>query len=244
MKCLIVEDEQHAADYLGHLISQSDFEVEVAGKIDTVAEAVLWLSENDVDIIFLDIQLGDGNGFNIFEQKQLKTPIIFTTSHSNYALEAFKLNTIDYLLKPIDLSDLNAALLKYNDLFGQPENLLSDKNYKKRFMISLPHIIRVVEVNDIAYFVVSNKHLFMMLNTGEQLLYEGTLDAVEASLNPKHFFRINRQFIIRRNAIKAMHHETRGRVRIEPIAPWKEDLIVSIERSIEFKKWLAGVVHI
>jgi two-component system, LytTR family, response regulator LytT len=237
MNCVIIEDEQHAASYLTYLIEHSEHKLNIMATIESVSEAIEWLKHNKIDLIFLDIQLGDGNSFAIFESIQLNTPIIFTTSYSNYAIDAFKLNSIAYLLKPIEQADLNKALSKLNGIY----NLMAipkPLEPTKKFLVQLPNSLRLIEDHDISYFMVQNRHVFIVLNSGEQLLYANTLDSLETSLNAKEFFRINRQFIVRSGAIQKMHMETRGRVRIETIASSKEDMIVSIDRAAQFKDWI------
>jgi two-component system response regulator LytT len=240
IKCVIIEDEQHAANYLTYLLERCEYEVTILAIIDTLAEAAEWLASNEVDLIFLDIQLGDGNSFSLFNSLKMPTPIIFTTSFSDYAIEAFKVNSISYLLKPFELADLNNALHKFHQLHPTQKNIKTSvsSQYQKRFLVSLPNTLRVLEDEDIAYFMVQNRHVFIVLNNGESLLFEGTLDALEVKLHPDLFFRINRQFIIRRGAIKNMFNETRGRVRLETINAAKEEMIVSIDRANEFKEWL------
>ena len=240
IRCVIIEDEQYAAKYLTYLLENCEYKIRILAVIDTLAEATVWLANNEVDLVFLDIQLGDGNSFSIFNSLKVDTPIIFTTSYSDYAIEAFKVNSISYLLKPFELDDLNNALHKFRQLRLPPGNPLNNDTpkYQKRFLGSLPTSLRVLEVEDIAYFMVQNRHVFIVLNTGESLLFESTLDALENKLNPELFFRINRQFIVQKNAIKNMFNETRGRVRIETYDAAREDMVVSIDRAAEFKLWL------
>lgn len=240
IKCVIIEDEQHAAEYLTYLLESCDYKIETLAIIDTLAEATAWLANNEVDLVFLDIQLGDGNSFSIFNTLKVDTPIIFTTSFSDYAIEAFKVNSISYLLKPFELAELNEALHKFHHLHSPQHTTqtVDSPKYQKRFLVSLPNSLRVLEDEDIAYFMVQNRHLFIVLNSGESLLFESTLETLETKLHPDLFFRINRQFIVRKSAIKNMFNETRGRVRIETINGAKEEMIVSIDRANEFKEWL------
>jgi two-component system response regulator LytT len=240
IKCVIIEDEQHASNYLTYLLEHCDYEIEIAAIIDTLADATVWLTNNEVDLIFLDIQLGDGNSFSIFNTLKINTPIIFTTSYGDYAIEAFKVNSISYLLKPFELTDLNGALHKFFHLRAPQDNISTadNTNYQKRFLVSLSNSLRVIDQHDIAYFMVQNRHVFIVLNNGESLLFESSLESLDEKLNPDLFFRINRQFIVRRGAIKNMFNETRGRVRIETQHVSKEEMIVSIDRANEFKDWL------
>jgi DNA-binding LytR/AlgR family response regulator len=237
MNCVIIEDEQHAASYLKYLIEQSGHDLKIIAILESLSEARDWLESNTTDLIFLDIQLGDGNSFVLFDAVKQNIPIIFTTSYSNYAIDAFKVNSIAYLLKPIEQADLNRALDKLNSLYSilNPSKPIDPP---KKFLVQLPNSLRLIEDHDISYFMVHNRHVFIVLNTDEQLLYANTLDSLETSLNAKDFFRINRQFIVRLGAIQKMYTETRGRVRIETIASSKEEMIVSIDRSAQFKDWI------
>jgi DNA-binding LytR/AlgR family response regulator len=203
---------------------------------------VLWLKTNKTDLIFMDIQLEDGSSFSIFDHVQIDTPIIFTTSYDSYALEAFKKNGIAYLLKPIDIEDLDAALQKYSRWFLNTETVAElagiASPFQKRFLVQLPTTLHSIEAADIAFFYVQNKQVFLVTKLGNKYPFDSTLELLEKRLNPDSFFRINRQFIIRRNAITEMHAETRGRVKIitDPVS--KEEMIVSIDRAVDFKNWL------
>jgi two-component system, LytTR family, response regulator LytT len=243
MKCIIVEDEQNAAEHLEYLLRYLRPDVTIEAKIDSVKGAVLWLNKNQADLIFLDVQLGDGLSFSIFDHVDVITPVIFTTSYDKYALDAFKLNSISYLLKPIDVTELKTALNKFDKLTISAPNLNQlariQNQYQKKFLIESGNTIHSFADLDIAYFMVQNRHVFLILNNGQHLICNATMDALEQRLDPALFFRINRQFIVNRNSIHKMTTETRGRVRIEMQPASKDEMIVSIDRANAFKDWLA-----
>lgn len=242
MNCAIIEDEQHAATHLEYLLSQCTQEVQVQARLGTVKSAYQWLQSNEPDIIFLDVQLGDDLGFSIFENMQVTTPVIFTTSYEEYAIKAFELNSIAYLLKPVLLDELQASLNKYDSLVQQPktyENLSRiHAPYQKRFLVQSGKEIVSLLADDIAYFYVQNRHLIIATLDGKKYLFDGSLDAMEMRVDPENFFRINRQFIVSFNAIEKMFNHTRGRVKLITRPLSKEEMVVSIDRAAEFKDWL------
>lgn len=243
MRCIIVEDEQNAAEHLEYLLKQLRPDVTIEARIDSVRGAVLWLNKNQADLIFLDVQLGDGLSFSIFDHVDVITPVIFTTSYDKYALDAFKLNSISYLLKPIDITELKTALDKFDKLATSTPGLSQlariQSQYQKKFLIESGNTIHSFVDSEIAYFMVQNRHVFVILNNGQQLICNATMDALEQRLDPDMFFRINRQFIVNRDSIHKMTTETRGRVRIEMQPASKDEMIVSIDRASAFKDWLA-----
>lgn len=242
MKCVIIEDEPHVAKHLNYLLLECDKHIQVLSILSTVIDAVTWLRENEVDLIFMDIQLLDGNSFEIFEHLQIDTPIVFTTSYNSFAVEAFKQNSIAYLLKPIDIDELRVALAKYKNWFGKSEaynNLAAAGSaYQKRLLLKTANNLHALDVADIAFLYVKYKQVFIKDKAGKAYPFENTLEFIEKKLNPDCFFRINRQFIVNREAIKEMFNETRGRVKIVTSPNFHEEMIVSIDRAIEFKKWL------
>ncbi|MES2727391.1 MAG: LytTR family DNA-binding domain-containing protein [Bacteroidota bacterium] len=242
MKCVIIEDEPHVAKHLNYLLLECDKQIQVLTILSTVIDAVTWLRENEVDLIFMDIQLLDGNSFEIFDYIQINTPIVFTTSYNSFAVEAFKQNSIAYLLKPIDIDELRVALTKYKNWFGKSESYnnltLIESTYQKRLLLKTANNLHALDVADIAFLYVKYKQVFIKDKTGKAYPFENTLEFIEKKLNPDFFFRINRQFIVNREAIKEMYNETRGRVKIVTSPTFQEEMIVSIDRAIEFKKWL------
>ncbi len=253
VKVLILEDETAASMRLQKLISEMLPEAHLAGIIISIKDAVPWFKQNTApDLIFADIQLSDGTSFEIFKQVNISSPIIFTTAYDAHALHAFKLNSIDYLLKPIKKEDLKNAIEKFRKTYSshmQPVNtqlnqlvemLQKPVQYKQRFVIRLGEHMKTIQTADIAYFFTENKANFLVTKDGKRLLSDYTLDELENLLNPKDFFRINRQFVISYPSIHEMHTYSKSRVYIKLNPPTKAETIVSTERSSAFKAWLAG----
>ncbi len=253
MKVLIIEDENAAARRLEKLLTELDADILVLQKIDTVELAVAWLQSNpQPDLIFLDIHLADGSSFDIFEHVNVTCPVIFTTAYDEYALQAFKVNAVDYLLKPIKSSELATALAKYKQVFESPKNadysaLLDNlrrqegANHLRRMLIRFGSSIKLVDMSDAAYFYTKDKITFLVVrSTGKRFPVDYPLDKLAVMLDPNIFFRINRQFIVNVAAIREMHPYSKSRVKVELEPPIDLETIVSTERSAEFKKWLVG----
>lgn len=249
MNVLIIEDESLAADKLEMMLKEIDHSISIKAKLGSINESVKWLFQHTADLIFLDIQLSDGISFSIFEQVSLNTPIIFTTAYDQYAIKAFQLNSISYLLKPIRKNDLAESLKKYNTLKSafsiDFEMLLAnlqgkEPDYKKRFLIQIGEKIKKIEITEIAYFYVLEKGAYIRTFHGNSYPIEFTLDKLENILNPEKFFRINRGYIVNIDAINNMVAYSRSRIKLElkPKADNEFDTIVSIDRSADFKKWL------
>ncbi len=252
MNVVIIEDEAFAALRLKKMIQDYKPEINILAELESVAESVKWFKSNpEPDLIFLDIHLEDDLSFAIFEQVNISSPVIFTTAFDEYAIKAFKLKSIDYLLKPIVQEELVAALKKYDHFSGFHRNSIdlqslynlltpNDKKYRERFSISVGAKIKMVEVNDIAYFFVMDKGVYLRTNQENTFSVDFTLDKLEESLNPESFFRINRKYLINIASINNMTAYSRGRVKLElkPKADDEFETIVSIDRSANFKKWL------
>jgi two-component system response regulator LytT len=249
MRVLIIEDESLAADKLELMLKEVNSQISVLAKLGSVKESVKWLLEQTADLIFLDIQLSDGISFSIFEQVSINTPVIFTTAYDQYAIKAFQVNSISYLLKPIRKKDLAESIQKYQTLKSafsiDFDSLLAniqrrETDYRKRFLIQIGQKIRKVEVTEIAYFYVLDKGIYLRTFQGNNYALEFTLDKLESMLNPSEFFRINRKYIVNMEAISNMEAYSRSRVKLElkPVTDDDSDTIVSIDRSMEFKKWL------
>lgn len=246
MKIVIIEDEVIAADYLEKMIKLYDPSVEVMAKLDSVSSSVIWFQQNQPDLIFLDIHLGDDISFKIFEQVDIRIPVIFTTAYDHYAIRAFKLNSIDYLLKPIDQNELIASIEKYKS-FGNPKTdlrmlteliNLQKPNYQERFLVSSGQKLRSVQTSDIAYFFAEQKLSFLVDQSGKQFIVDQSLDKLETLIDPQQFFRINRQFIVSFRAIKNMISYSKSRVKLELEPQIDKETIVSVERASDFKNWL------
>ncbi len=249
LNVLIIEDEKLAAEKLESMLRETDPEIRILAKLGSIKESVKWLIQNSADLIFLDIQLSDGISFSIFEQVAVSAPVIFTTAYDQYAIKAFQLNSISYLLKPIRRSDLSDSLQKYKNLktaFAIDYNRLlaqmqgQQPDFRKRFLIQIGEKIKKVEVKEIAYFYVLDKACFLRTYQGYNYPVEFTLDKLETVIDPSVFFRINRKYLINMEAIAHMVAYSRGRVKLElkPKADNEFDTIVSIDRSAGFKKWL------
>ncbi|GAB3569046.1 LytTR family DNA-binding domain-containing protein [Spirosoma luteolum] len=263
MNVLIIEDENLTARRLETMLHKYDASIQVLARIPSVAEAVSWLSapHEPVDLVFMDIHLEDDLGFRIFEQAQLTTPVIFTTAYDEYMIQAFKVNSIDYLLKPINYDELSAAINKFRALkkqfeqmgtIGVPasppapdlDTLLSllgqsrTTEYKDRFMISVGTKIRSIETKDIAYFFLEERVVFLTTKEGHNLPVDYSLDKLTQLLNPKQFFRISRQFLVSLPAIQTIHAFSAGKLKLDLQPRPRHDVFVSGDRMTEFKEWL------
>ncbi len=250
LNVLIIEDEPPAARRLGRMLQSLEPQAQIMEILDSVSAAVRWLELNEADLIFADIHLADGNSFSIFEQVVVKTPIIFTTAYDQYAIRAFKLNSVDYLLKPIEKEDLGNALEKFREsrqakvpfdvqsVLSALEEQKTRPTYQKRFMVTSGDKIKSIPVEDVAYFFGQQKYVFLITPDGRQHIVDYTLTQLEDLLDPEQFFRINRQFIIAYPAIKNMFSYSKSRVRIELDPVSDMEAIVSIEKAPRFKEWL------
>ena len=253
MTTIIIEDEKPAARLLQRKLEKLN--VKVGVMLHSVAEAIDWFSNNEhPDLIFLDIQLSDGLSFEIFDKIEIKSAVIFTTAYDEYALRAFKLNSIDYLLKPIDEDDLEVAVSKFkvrlpkkeNEMqnlsfdFEQIKRMLSnpfEKNHKKRFTVKIGQHLKVISTDEIECFFSENKIVY--LQTKERNFpTDFTLDELQEVLDEKKFFRVNRQFIISSDFIKNIHTSPYYKVELE-FQP-EEEITVSRDRVKEFKEWLSN----
>jgi len=249
MKVLIIEDEAVAANRLEKQLTEVAPEIQVLAKIGSIKEAVKWLTVNNAELIFLDIQLSDGISFSIFEQVSVNTPIIFTTAYDQYSIKAFELNSISYLLKPIRKKDLMDSLQKFNKLksafsidFEQLMTQMrgSQPEYKKRFVVQIGNKIKMVETGEIAFFYAMGKSVFIKTFGGGSYPADFSLDKLENRIDPLKFFRINRKYIVNMDAIESMVAWSRSRVKLKLNPPADDDMetIVSVDRSPEFKEWL------
>ena len=250
IKALIVEDESLAAQKLMRQLADITPPVEVVRWVPSAGEAVAFLRQQAVDLIFLDIQLQDGLSFQVFEQVDLATPVIFTTAYDEYAIQAFRVNSIDYLLKPFTLADVQQAVDKYRRL-QQAQASLPDYQalarllaqqappaWRERFMVTVGEQIRSIPVAEVAYLFAAQKYVFLVRHDGGQHIVDFTLDELEQQLNPADFFRINRKYLIQRAAIQAMVQWTKGRVKVTLAPDPGEETVVSVGRSADFRQWL------
>jgi two-component system, LytTR family, response regulator LytT len=243
MDCIIIEDEGKAIKRLEQQLESSGYQMQISARLYSVQEAVYWLTNNHTDLIFLDIQLGDGLGFEIFDHVQVKTPVIFTTSYEEYITRAFDVNSISYLLKPVILDDLKSALDKYHFLYdsNQPLNekiIPLNQDYQHRFLVRSAHSLKPISIEDVAYFYLQNRHFLLVTKDRQQYLYDSTLEILEQRLDPKKFFRISRQCILNAGIIKEVNSYDNGRLKIETDPICKDEMIVSRYRVAEFRAWL------
>jgi two-component system, LytTR family, response regulator LytT len=249
MKVIIIEDELPQAQLLQHFLFELDRTIEVLRIIPSVSEAIGFLTIQQVDLIFLDIQLSDGLCFDIFEKVTIQCPVIFTTAYDQYAIQAFKHNGIDYLLKPISKSELDKSLSKfklftptdmvYTALLNSIKSLAAKtKSYKKRFVIQTGKKLQIITDTDIAYFYAFGGSVFIRTRKNGNCLLEETLENMEQELDPYYFFRLNRKIIAHASAIKEMIPYSKSRLKIELNPPFEEDVIVSYKNSGDFMKWI------
>ncbi len=247
MNAYIVEDEAPAAQGLVRLLEQADPTLRVVGMADNVDDAVQGIVALRPDLIFMDIHLGDDLCFTIFERTLIEAPVIFTTAYDKYALQAFQANGIEYLLKPISLEAVQQTLSKVDRLkrrFGIDPGILRElsglrkPHYRERFMVASGGQIRSVPVEQVAYFQSEGRYVKLVSKDNHRYIVDGTMEKIHAELDPRGFFRINRQLIVSFSAIKSMVPYSKSRVKVvlQPVSDI--DSIVSVERSAEFKVWL------
>jgi DNA-binding LytR/AlgR family response regulator len=246
MKVLIIEDEQPAARKLIRLLTEIDSHIEITGILGSVVEATNWLlSSPPSDLILMDVQLEDGICFEIFENINITTPVIFTTAFDEYTLKAFKVNSVDYLLKPVKQEELRSAIKKYKNIHAQnhqqftsvTEQMLQPTR-KERFLIKIGEHYKAVEITEINFFYIRERCCFLFTDQGKTYPLDYSLDKIETLLNPAKFFRINRNMIVNISAIKDILAYSSNRLKLT-LDQWnEEDVLVSRERVSEFKKWI------
>lgn len=250
MNVLIIEDEPQAAQRLARLVMKLLPAGNIMAILDSVRRSVEWLSSNPApDTILMDIQLADGLSFGVFDQIKVNSPVIFTTAYDAYALKAFKVNSIDYLLKPIDEGELRAAFEKLESLRGHNPSAkmmesianvmqMLTKKYKERFVIRIGEHLRTVETSNILFFISQDKASFAQTADNRKHLLDFTMDQLEGLLDPSRFFRINRKYLVSREAIHDMITHTNSRLKLVLRGCDDADIIVARERVQEFKDWL------
>jgi len=256
MRVLIIEDEQRAADRLKKMILAIDSSIEIISILDSIDSSVEWLKTNThPELIFLDIHLSDGLSFNIFKQVEINCPIIFTTAFDQYALKAFEINSIDYLLKPINKDKLKFSLDKFHSIKNSfissnneidLEKILSSiskksKSYKSRFLVSKSDSLIIINVNEIAYFYSEDKVSFIMTKNKKRYILDDSLDTLISELDPKLFYRINRQIIVSIDSITKINSFFNYKLKLDLI-PNIENLntVISRAKVKEFKDWVKG----
>ena len=250
MNILIVEDEQLAQERLQLLIKAYDPLINIVGCLESVEETINWFNiKPHPDLLLLDIHLSDGESFEIFRRTSIQKPVIFTTAYENYAIEAFQLFSIDYILKPVTAEGIAAALNKYKNLSAafapKDYQLLMEQvkdnfstNYKTRFLAKVGQRLFFIAAAEVAYFAADNKIVFLIDKEGNRFVINTTMEKLEAELNPKHFFRLNRKIIINAAAIEQVkpYQSNRLKLQLKGLGT-HEEIIISRERVAEFKQW-------
>jgi DNA-binding LytR/AlgR family response regulator len=252
MNAIIIEDEQLAARRLKQMVLTHDPSIEILAILESVSESVEWLTAHPKpDLIFLDIHLEDGLSFAIFDKVKVDVPIIFTTAYDEYAIKAFKLKSIDYLLKPIVQEELGRALDKFRDWGANQQQMvdvselykmmaLKDKAYRERFSVTVGQKLKTIDVEDIAYFFSTSGITFVVMQAKNQYSLDMSLDSLVQELDPSKFFRVNRQYLVGLPAIAQVHIFPKSKLKLELAPPGQEDVFVSLDKVPDFKKWLDG----
>ena len=249
MKVVIIEDEKPAARRLSRMLNEIG--IQPIAMLHSVEEAVNWFTDNEhPDLLLLDIQLSDGLSFEIFDEIEVKSAIIFTTAYDEYALKAFKLNSVDYLLKPIDADELKNALHKFKEIHTTKKlNTITNQqlkelifpntnSYKKRFTVKIGQHLKLISTNSIECFYSENKATYFSTNTNRNYLIDSTLEELETQLSPDLFFRVSRKYYVNINAIKDIISYTNSRLKIMLNTYNESEIIVSRERVKDFKNWI------
>ena len=246
MRVLIVEDETAAVDNLEYLLYKVDRAIEIATVTESVEQTKQWLMHSRADLIFMDIHLSDGSAFSLFDHIEVSTPIIFTTAYDQYALDAFKVNSIDYLLKPIKQTDLERALEKFkrltasdlNSYISRINQLTEKPKYQSRILVAIKDKIIPLAVEDIACIYSTDRKTEIITTSEATYTYKKPLDTMIKNLDPTVFFRANKQFIINRNQIADITVWFDNRLRLRLTAETPEDIYIAKNRVSEFKSWL------
>ncbi|OJJ23041.1 hypothetical protein BKI52_01430 [marine bacterium AO1-C] len=255
MKVVIIEDEELASNRLERLLKQQIPQVQILAVLDSVKVALAWFKQNLIlqppDLIFLDIHLGDGLSFSIFKEVEINIPIIFTTAYDEYALKAFEVNSVDYILKPITEESLHNGLEKWQKR-RQPSVPMPDyqqlatslgkletPRFQSRFMVKTGARIRVIQIEQIAYFYSKNSLTFIKTFDGFDFLTEQTLTDLEKIVDPKAFHRVTRKLLVSLDSIDQMHTHFKGRIKLMLKPAFEEDIIVSTDKTTDFKQWLS-----
>ena len=252
MKVLVIEDENSVAQNLCDILKEIDPTIEVLAILESVDESVAWLEHHPKpDLGFFDIRLADGDSFEIFEQREVHFPIIFTSAYDEYAIKAFKVNSVDYLVKPIDKADLETALGKYKSIYENKdldyENLLGViadllksevKQYKKSLLVYVRDQILPVSLETVAYFYLENEVVYCVTHDNKRYNIDQTLEKISNQIDPQDFFRANRQFIISRKSVKTASQHFQRKLQINVTPSPKESVVISKAKVTQFKNWL------
>jgi len=249
MRVLIVEDETAAYENLVEIIAEINPSIEIAGNTESINQTILWLQNHTApDLILMDIHLSDGSAFAIFQAIKVETPIIFITAYDEYAIEAFKVNSVDYLLKPIKTNELERAFIKFSkwtrkeviQYLSQMTQLVSAPRYKDKLLISIKDQLLPIDIKEICCFYSTDKNTRIYLNNGNYYSYSKTLEQISTTLNPTNFIRANKQFIIARDCIKKITIWFDSRLLITLSIETPERIYVSKNKAAEFKEWIVS----
>ena len=251
IRAIIIEDEDFAIDRLKMLLAETGEAIQVIAELNNTKQAVQWLTQNETDLIFLDINLSDGNAFKIFEQVEVRTPIIFTTAYHEYALRAFEQFSIDYLLKPISREKLKNSLFKFRLLQKSEDKtksiefqqlidlMLANKSSQKRFMVNLGNKVKVINSTEIVFFSFDSKITFIHTEDGKRYPIDSSLKQIQLTLSEQDFFRVNRQYLLSRKAIQELQYFSPTRIKVHLLPESQEDVFVARDKIGVFKRWLA-----
>lgn len=251
MQILIIEDELLSAKKLEQMILRFDKQYQILDTVPSVEKAVAWFQENEMpDLIFMDVELMDGNCFDIIRQIEISCPVIFTTAYEDRALDAFQVHSVDYLLKPVNYGKLQLSLQKLDQIrtgfqreqrdeaLAKPTINTEEKEYKSRFLVKSGEKLFSISVDEVYYLFSEGKVTFLLTRDEKKYYVNYSLNELEELLDPKYFFRINRQAILHFHSIEVVHRYFKGRLKIELCFPTEEEIIVSNRRTTEFQQWL------
>ncbi len=252
MRVAIIEDELLAIEKLTRYLLKYNEEITIVHTLGSIQEAVPWIKNNqeEVDLFFMDIQLTDGLSFEIFNELRLSKPVIFTTAFDEFAIDAFKMNGIDYLLKPVTFTDLSGAMKKLaalKSMFSKDNQMqtvikkIATTSSKDRFLVRLGNHLNSIKTEDISFFNAEGRDTYLITNTTKKYIIEYKLEELEALLDKKHFFRVNRSFIININAIKDVLVFSNRRLKLILNVNYDKEVIVSREKVQDFKRWFEGM---
>lgn len=256
MNVVIIEDENSVAQNLSDQLHEINPEINVLVVLETIRDSITWFHHNKTpDIAFFDIKIADGDSFEILEKIQLNFPVIFTTAYDEYALKAFKYNSIDYLLKPINKADLEKAILKYQNLYISDKAIINnnsklleaikrikessnEKIFKKSFLVSYRNQLIPLVVNDIAYFYLKNQLVYCITRSGKAYQIPATLEKIQKQLDPFVFFRVNRQCIVSKEAVKSVKVHENRKLKLITVPKHSDEILISKLKATNFKRWL------
>lgn len=251
MKLIIIEDEKLAAEKMQRMLHQADPSIEIVGSFESIEESRDWLNSNPMpDLIVSDIHLTDGLCFDLFAKMETQCPVIFTTAYEKYALQAFEVNSVDYLLKPIQKEKLNQSLEKFKQMrnnfiynsnaFAEIKQMLTQtsQEYKSRFLTKVGQKIKSISIEKIAYFFSEDKMTFIVDKENRRLPLNNTLEEIDQMVDPKNFFRVNRKFIVHIDNIQEIQPYFKGRLVIQLDPKVEEQIVISTDRTPLFKAWL------